>query len=145
MTETEGTGIYVRWKQGEPRVGRTFPPMPRDHPMADEHCPACGETYADRETVLIVLGPGADPEAVQKHNEGRWYSAESIAVHAACAGVDATLVPVVTNVVKAVAETHPKADPDTGRCGLCQGVIVYDEDNARLVCSTCGVVYGTEI
>lgn len=80
-------GVYVRWKPGEPREGRTFPFIPAGHPLADFYCPVCDDVLANGDPVtLLVLGPGADEDSRERHAEDRWYNAQALPVHQACLG-----------------------------------------------------------
>jgi hypothetical protein len=69
-----------------PHVISTFPqPGPA---LAGEYCPACGDTF-DGPIALVYIGPGDDLESQEQARAGRWHTGMSVAVHAACAGVDA--------------------------------------------------------
>lgn len=84
MTETV---TYVRWKNGEPREQREFPPLDPTHPAHDLPCAACGGRLGNGGSVrLLVLGPGDAIEERAKHAEGRWYSAAAVLLHSACMG-----------------------------------------------------------
>ncbi len=61
-------------------------PKRADHPTIGVECPACGEGFAPGDfTCLLVLGPGADPEARRLCREMRAYTAKAIEVHWGCA------------------------------------------------------------
>ncbi len=81
------SGLYLR-TENVPHVSRTFTKA-ADHPTAGMVCLGCGEPFAagDR-TVLVLLGPGGDPEARQKAVDGRFYNAVCAELHAACATGD---------------------------------------------------------
>lgn len=65
-----------------------FGPKKADHPSVGDKCPACQVRFKPGDmTTLIPLGPGDDPEAQQRHREGRYYDAVAVEVHAACAGI----------------------------------------------------------
>ena len=86
-------GIYVRWKRGEPREGRIFPPLEANHPAMDKPCanPACPDLLGDETPVqLLAIGPNpSDPEDVERHRAGRWYNAVATLAHARCLGNNA--------------------------------------------------------
>lgn len=80
--------IPIRWHIYEDRIPKVFPEVVETHPLAEVPCPACGYPLANGEPVaLLVLGPGADPEAQAKCRRAAWFTAAGIALHAACAGV----------------------------------------------------------
>lgn len=67
--------------------GRRFGPKPADHPSVGVECPACQVPFAAGDyTVLVPLGPGADPEARQRAAAGRPYDAVAVEIHWECAG-----------------------------------------------------------
>ena len=79
---------FIRWKPGEPRESRVFPPLTAGHPAAGDSCPACGECLGDGTPVqLLTIGP-TDDEDREKHRAGRWYSAFALLFHADCLGSD---------------------------------------------------------
>jgi hypothetical protein len=66
---------------------RVFGPKSGTHPTVGKPCPACNVPFKVGDmTTLVTLGPGDDPEAQQRHREGRAYNAVAVEVHAACAG-----------------------------------------------------------
>ncbi len=81
------TGLFLR-TENVPQVSRTFTKLV-GHPTTGMACLGCGEPLApgDR-TVLVVLGPGGDPEAREKALAGRFYNAVCAELHAACATGD---------------------------------------------------------
>jgi len=71
---------------GPPIDARRFGPKAPDHPSVGRPCAACDQPLqAGDFTVLVPLGPGADPEHRQRAREGRYYNAVAIEVHWACA------------------------------------------------------------
>lgn len=65
--------------------GRCGPKKP-DHPSVGRECPACHEPFAAGDyTVLLPLGPGADPDAQQRARAGRPYNAPALELHWTCA------------------------------------------------------------
>lgn len=55
----------------------------------DRECPACHQVFQTGDyTVLIPLGPGADPESRKKRDAGRVYNAVAVEVHFDCAGAE---------------------------------------------------------
>jgi hypothetical protein len=83
-------GIPVRWRAGESREGRVFASLEQDQVvLASAPCVACMTPLGFVEPVaLLILGPGDDEEARVAHDAGRWYSAEALPLHAACAGME---------------------------------------------------------
>ena len=76
--------IYIRWKRGEPRRGRTFPALTPDHPSYQHPCPECGGMLGAAErVVLIAVGPVGD-DGRDRHDAGRWYSAGGVLAHETC-------------------------------------------------------------
>lgn len=66
---------------------RKFQPLPADHWLVGQTCPACSKPFAvGDETTLIALGPGDDPEAQERARAGRAYNAVAQPVHWDCAG-----------------------------------------------------------
>jgi hypothetical protein len=60
------------------------PPLRPNHPLADTPCPVCdGPLTAEPITLVLV---GFDPET--RDEPHIWATGGSVAVHAACAGVD---------------------------------------------------------
>lgn len=60
------------------------------HPLVGASCPACdGRLRAGDLLALVYIGPGANPEDQVKARAGRWHTGAAVAVHAACAGVEA--------------------------------------------------------
>lgn len=79
---------FVRWRAGEPREGRVFPPLDPSHPAAAESCAVCESLLGDGSPVqLLAIGP-LTPAAHQEHRAGRWYSALALLFHAACLGTE---------------------------------------------------------
>lgn len=74
---------YLRWREGEPRVSRVFP---NPGGAIGHVCPGCLEPITSGPVVLVVVGPGDDPDAQADHAAGRWHSAATVTCHAACAG-----------------------------------------------------------
>lgn len=65
---------------------RKFDPLATDHPLLQQDCPACRQTFLPGDVVtLVALGPGDDPAARQRAREGRPYNAVTTPVHWACA------------------------------------------------------------
>lgn len=61
-----------------------------DHPVVEarQGCAACHHTFQPQERiVMVVLGPGRDPEERQKAKGGGLYAAQCVLVHALCAGI----------------------------------------------------------
>lgn len=78
-------GIFVRWKPGEPRRGRTFDPLRAGHPLYNSGCVVCPRPLGDGTPVTaIAVGPH-DEESRERHDEGRWYSAQAALIHERCA------------------------------------------------------------
>lgn len=76
---------FMRWKRGESRLSREFPPLTQDHPAFDKCCVACGWLLGnDMPVQLYALGP-YDEESEAKHDAGGWYSAPAELLHADCA------------------------------------------------------------
>jgi hypothetical protein len=77
--------IYVRWRKGEDRRGRIFPTA-GSVSVGALPCPLCAVPLAaDLSIQLVAVGPDPDsPEAVRKHDEGRWHTAMAVAMHAGC-------------------------------------------------------------
>lgn len=79
--------IYVRWKRGEPRRRRTFPPLSAGHPSAGNLCPGCDQLIGTRlPAVLVAVGPADDGDR-EDHDAGRWYSAGAALFHEPCADI----------------------------------------------------------
>lgn len=77
--------IYVRWRNGEFRRGRGYPPLAPTHPSVEHPCPACGNPVGTTTPVqLVIVGP-TDAEDRERHYEGRWYTAGAVVVHQSCA------------------------------------------------------------
>lgn len=107
-------------------VSRSFPPMMADHPMAQERCPACGDVFEGQASVLLVLGPGSDPEALEKMQQGRWFNAAAVAVHEACSianvGPPSSVDPRKARLaVLRFVEWEGKDDDGRPICLLCRG------------------------
>lgn len=85
---SERRAVYTRWRAGEDRVRRIYDPLPTRE-GEDGPCPACGcLLYASGQRLaLFAVGPGGDPEALERHLAGRWYSAEALLFHVTCLGV----------------------------------------------------------
>jgi hypothetical protein len=81
-----GGEIYQRFSTREEIDPRRLPPLAEDHPLVDEEeCPGCGYAFEPGDvTTLIIIGPGNDREAREKHKAGRFYPARAIAAHYAC-------------------------------------------------------------
>lgn len=119
---------YVRFGPGENQTGRSFPPMAADHPMAALPCIACGDVLAGQATVLVALGPGSDPEAVQKASAGRWFNAVCVAIHEGCS---LAVVPPGPVSAERQAEQAARANRlkvlsfvqwgTNGKCPVCEG------------------------
>lgn len=80
--------IPVRAK-GQPVLGsdRTFT-LTNGHALTSEICPACNLGFVPGDViVLVLLGPGDNPESQAKAKAGEFYTGFSIAVHRDCAGV----------------------------------------------------------
>lgn len=83
MTNT----TYVRWRPGEPRAHRAYPPLEPGHPSYGVPCAACDRPLGDGTQVqLAVIGPH-DDESRAKHDQHRWYNAHAVVLHAACVRV----------------------------------------------------------
>lgn len=77
---------YVRWQKDEPRKGREFPPVSPEHPNFNEPCRVCTRPLGDGKPIaLVAIGPNSE-DAWQRHQVGRWYSAQAGAFHAGCVG-----------------------------------------------------------
>ena len=64
---------------------RRFGPMAADHPSVGVECQACHVPFAEGDcTTLVVLGPGGDPEAQQRRDQGRAYTAVALQIHWDC-------------------------------------------------------------
>ncbi len=71
----------------ELKMMRKFSPLPKDHWLVGQTCPACSKVFQEGdETTLITLGPGDSPEEQEKARMGRAYNAVAISVHWDCAG-----------------------------------------------------------
>lgn len=65
---------------------RRYGPKPAAHPSLGMPCLACGQPLGEGElTVLVSLGPGADPERRARARQGRWFTGVALEVHWACA------------------------------------------------------------
>lgn len=91
---------YLRWKTGEPRLGRPIVHDDPEHPVMRYRCPGCGTALAGPRPVrLVALGP--DDEAAELcHRAGGWYAASAVVVHADC--VDDHLLAEQPDTVDAV-------------------------------------------
>lgn len=102
------TGLYVRWRAGEPREQRVFGPLNVEHPLSGQPCLICGVNLfggidRPRDIQLLVLGPSpTDEENLVKARAGRWHNAVALAVHASC------LDPTRPDVVPLTEYGHPK-------------------------------------
>lgn len=77
--------IYVRWRAGESRRGRTFPPLAADHPCVIDPCFACELPIGSRRsTQLVVVGPVDEASRVEC-DARRWFSAGAVLLHRECA------------------------------------------------------------
>lgn len=75
---------YVRWKAGESRRGRVFPPLAAAHPASNAFCVIGGGMLGTIEPVqLLIVGP-SDEVDEELHKAGRWYSAGAVVVHERC-------------------------------------------------------------
>jgi hypothetical protein len=64
---------------------RRFGPKAADHPGIGKPCPACHVPFVVGDyTTIVALGPGADPEAQERRDQGRAYNAVAVEVHWAC-------------------------------------------------------------
>jgi hypothetical protein len=64
---------------------RKFEPLKPDHPLVGRECPACHVVFvAGDVTTLVPLGPGDDPDARQRRDEGRPYNAVAQPLHWDC-------------------------------------------------------------
>jgi hypothetical protein len=84
------TGVYVRWKRGEPRETKVTPPLVADHPLAGFPCLVCGINLfggadSPRDVALIALGPEPDEREEKGNGADRWYTAVGLPLHASCA------------------------------------------------------------
>ncbi len=85
---------YGRWKRGEKREVRLFPPLPIDHPAAGAPCLICNLTLfggdgtvppPPRDLVLLALGPEPDQREEKGNSPDRWYTVVALMLHASCA------------------------------------------------------------
>lgn len=64
---------------------RKFAPLTAEHPILERECPGCNEAFeVGDEVTLLTIGPGADPDARKRWDEGRAYDAIAIPVHREC-------------------------------------------------------------
>lgn len=75
---------YVRWRAGESRRGRVFPPLAAAHPASSAFCVIGGGMLGTAEPVqLLIVGPSDEVDR-ELHNAGRFYSAGAVVVHERC-------------------------------------------------------------
>lgn len=64
---------------------RKFGPKAADHPGIGIECPACHVRFKEGDwTTLVVLGPGDDPDARERRDTGRVYTAVALEIHWEC-------------------------------------------------------------
>ena len=74
-----GNVTYVRWRLGESRRGRVFPPLAADHPAYAVACLLCDRALGDGASVqLLVIEDGSDSKAEY------WHSAKAVIAHESC-------------------------------------------------------------
>jgi hypothetical protein len=86
---------YVRWKTGEPRLGRDFSPLTESHPAFAESCVLCDDRIGIDEhhrneengSVVLVAIRATDPEENEKAEAGKWHTCAAVIVHKCCADV----------------------------------------------------------
>lgn len=70
-------------------MSRRFGPKGNTHPSVGKPCPACQKPFAAGDyTTIVVLGPGDDPEARERRDDGRAYNAVAVEVHFDCAAAE---------------------------------------------------------
>ena len=64
---------------------RKFGPKSAAHPGIGRECPACHKPFIEGDyTTLVILGPGDDPDAQARRDQGRPYNAIASEVHWDC-------------------------------------------------------------
>jgi len=78
--------IPIRWQRDAPRVVRDDLDL-SEHPLAGTPCAHCDGPLDGQDPVAIVaVGPAPDdPAEIERHDEGRWYSADGVLCHDVCA------------------------------------------------------------
>lgn len=78
--------IPVRWQKDAPRVVNTLTLSP-DHQLVDSPCATCDLPIMGNESCsLVAVGPDpSDAEDMERHEQGRWYSANGVMTHQLCA------------------------------------------------------------
>jgi len=72
-------------------VSRKFGPKSASHPGIGRECPACHVPFAEGDyTALVMLGPGDDPDARTRRDDGRAYNAVALEVHWDCSPQETT-------------------------------------------------------
>lgn len=75
---------YVRWKAGESRRGRVFPPLAAAHPASNAFCVIGGGMLGTGEPVqLLIVGPSDEVDR-ERHDAGYFYAAGAVVVHERC-------------------------------------------------------------
>jgi len=103
--------IFVRWRRGESRLGKTFDGLDETDASAAHPCIVCG--YANGAGVpvqLFIVGPLPDAEHVEdreKFEAGRWFNAGAAVGHASCL---AALTPDELDAL--AAQCVPASDAD---------------------------------
>lgn len=103
--------IYVRWKKGEERRSRLFPPVGDERPdIAELECLGCEDQIGtDHSYKLVAIGP-TDDGARASHEAGGWYAAGAAVMHSFCANdmTDEQLDELAADLVVIT----PGGDPD---------------------------------
>lgn len=85
MPATNAT--FVRWRKGESRRCRIFPPLEPDHPAHGSLCLLCGhklgQNVAELGVQLVALFPSDNGDR-EKFTQGRWVTCHALILHAHC-------------------------------------------------------------